>query len=358
MKHNRIIYTLLGAAILLLPIALSGQSIGHMDNLLLPEGCGSCHVGHGVSEEPMLTHSEEEFCYQCHGSEAKQSTMKSVGKLAEAANLADIEREFDKPYRHPVVEGFGHSPTEELPSYRSSGASHAECVDCHNPHQRVTGASDQRADVPGLSLSRQYLQQSVYEYQVCLKCHTDAAGFESPEVDMARAFATSVTSQHPVTKASIGERSVSLLSDAALMTQMKCSDCHTNDDPDGPRGPHGSNYPYMLSANYNTDGYATESAYNYAFCYSCHDRESILGNESFPLHSQHIEGDPVKGISGTSCYTCHSSHSSRLYGNLLRFNQEIVSRNSAGQLEYLSTGENSGACYLSCHDVNHQPGDY
>lgn len=358
MNSKRTLAMILGASLILLPAVLVAQSGGHMDNLLLPEGCGSCHVGHGLSAQPMLTHAEEEFCYQCHGGEAKQSSMKSAGKLSEAANLADIEREFNKPYRHPVAEGFGHSPTEELPNYRASGAGHAECADCHNPHQRNTGPADQGADVPGYSLSRQYVQTSVYEYQICLKCHTDAAGFSSPESDLARAFSTSVTSQHPVTRPSAGLQSVSLLGEAAAMTQMKCSDCHTNDDPNGPRGPHGSNYPYMLSANYNTDGFATESAYNYAFCYSCHDRQSILGNESFPLHREHIEGDVVEGIPGTSCYTCHSSHSSRRYGSLIRFNSSVVSRNSLGQLEYIATGEQSGACYLSCHGSDHQPGEY
>ncbi len=124
MKHYRVVIVLLGTALLFAP---SSDTLwgGHVDNALLPEGCGSCHVGHGMPDQPMLTHSEEDACYRCHGSEADQSAMKSTGRLAEAARLADIEQEFNKPYRHPVEEGFGHSPSEELPSVRARGARHA-----------------------------------------------------------------------------------------------------------------------------------------------------------------------------------------------------------------------------------------
>jgi hypothetical protein len=311
-----------------------------------------------MANEPMLLASEEESCFKCHGSDSERSAMKASGKLAEAAQLKDIESVFKKPYHHPVKEGSGHTPTEKLPDFTATSIQHAECVDCHNPHERSNIAANSPKNVSGYSLSRQYVTTSVYEYQICLKCHTDVTGLSRKEADIARVFETSVMSQHPVTKPFDGRRSVSLLSEQHTTTQMKCSDCHTNDDPDGPKGPHGSMYPYMLSANYVTDGYADESDFSYAFCYSCHDRRSILSNESFPLHREHIEGDLISGTRGTSCYTCHSAHSSRRYPNLLRFNTDVVSRNSLGMLEFLSKGENGGACYLSCHGYDHKPGEY
>ena len=90
-------------------------ALGHIGSPYLPEGCGSCHVGHGEPGEPLLNHSEEEACFQCHGSDEKRSRMVRIGKLSAGADLQDLEREFRKISRHPVREGIGHSPDERLP---------------------------------------------------------------------------------------------------------------------------------------------------------------------------------------------------------------------------------------------------
>lgn len=335
----------------------AGAVIGHVNSYLLPEGCGSCHVGHGIENQPMLAAAEEDFCYQCHGSSENRSFMISSGKLSPAANLQNIEREFKKSFRHPVEEGSGHSPTEILPSVSGSAVNHAECVDCHNPHQKIQMGAIQSYDVPGYSLTGQYLDKSMHEYEICLKCHSGFVGFDRSAKDLTGEFAFSARSQHPVTKASIGKNlpSLSLTED----NLMKCSDCHTNDNPDGPRGPHGSNHRYLLSGNYTQDVYSEESPYAYEFCYSCHDRSSVLSNESFPLHRQHIEGDPISGRSGTSCFTCHASHGSPANDHLIEFNlKAITADNIIGMVGYRSTGMGTGECYLTCHGYAHNPGRY
>ncbi len=332
---------------------------GHVNNPLLPEGCGSCHVGHGIKNEPMLVASEEQMCYLCHGSGDNASKMKSYGKLAPAASPKDIESEFEKLYRHPVEERLGHSPAEKLPAANKNAASHSECVDCHNPHQRIQAGGKAVYEVTGYSLSGQYLETALHEYEICFKCHYETEGGRSDARSVYREFSLSVASQHPVTKVISQRKSASLLASSIPGVQMKCSDCHTNDDPDGPRGPHGSNNRFMLSGNYDTDIYADESPFTYEFCYSCHDRNSILDNESFPLHREHIVGDLLSGIRGTSCFTCHASHSSQSNANLIEFNTEAVSRESrAGRISYIETGDASGECYLRCHGHEHSPGKY
>ena len=141
--------------------------------------------------------------------------------------------------------------------------------------------------------------------------------------------------------------------------RMLCSDCHRSDDSDGARGPHGSNYEFLLSGNYNRNVYVQESPFEFEFCYSCHDRNSILNNESFSKHRQHVEGDPVTGRRGTSCFTCHTSHGSLDNPNLIRFNPQAVSAEKSGQgVEYMQTGSGSGTCVLECHGYNHAPGRY
>lgn len=330
----------------------------HVNNSKLPEGCGSCHVGHGKTNEPMLSQSEEDFCYQCHGSDMNQSAMKSEGKLDKSVTLANIESEFKKQYHHPVTDGFGHKPDEVLPSATGTKVNHAECVDCHNPHQRITIGEKQTYEVKGYSLSGQYLDISTNEYEICFKCHIDKNAIESTPDNAYKEFSVSYLSQHPVTKPSSRNKSISLNKALGTGGLMKCSDCHTNDNPDGPKGPHGSNYRFLLSGNYNIDTDIDESPYAYQFCYSCHERSSILANESFPRHREHIIGNPIKGISGTSCYTCHASHSSKANNHLIKFNLEAVKRNSSGLIQYISTGNNSGECYLSCHGYDHNPAKY
>ena len=340
-------------------LALLSVSAGaHVDNTQLPEGCGSCHVGHGMSGQAMLEQAEEDFCYKCHGSDDQESSMKSSGRLAAWADPADIEREFKKQYRHPVEEGLGHSPVEKLPNPAKSSVSHAECVDCHNPHQRIHPGRKTTYQVSGYSMSGQYLQTSTNEYEICLKCHV-GSGTGTTKKDVQREFSYSTKSQHPVTKPATGLKSTSLTKALGAGATMKCSDCHTSDDPNGPRGPHGSNYPFLLSGNYSTDPFEDESPFTYEFCYSCHDRSSILGNDSFPLHREHIVGDPLRGIRGTSCFTCHAAHSSDTNAHLIDFNSAAVSSDKrTGRISYIQLGERSGECALTCHGYKHSPERY
>lgn len=344
--------------VVLVPTLVPTAVAPHIGSPYLTEGCGSCHVGHGLSNEPMMAKAEEEACYQCHGSADNRSAMISAGKLAPAAAPIDIEREFDKPYRHPVENTGEHKPDEKLPSFTKSQTGHAECVDCHNPHQHSLPGVDKVSRVAGYSLSGQYLEEVSREYEICLKCHSDAVGGQAGK-DIRAQFSPGARSMHPVTRPAMGSHQVSLTKARAIGVTMTCSDCHRSEDPRGPRGPHGSMYEFMLGGNYSTDGRGDESPLAYQFCYSCHDRNSILGNESFSLHREHIVGDPIRGVPGTSCYTCHASHSSETNPFLIRFNREIVSEVQPGnRIDYRSLGEKSGECYLTCHGQTHNPGRY
>lgn len=334
-----------------------GFAFGHVENVKLPEGCGSCHVGHGMANQPMLAQAEEKFCYQCHGTDGERAVMRTAGKISESAQPLDIQREFAKPFRHPVEEYSGQPQGKPVFGASTASTRRAECVDCHNPHERIQPGPKTAYQVGGFTLAGQYVEKSLAEYQICLKCHAEIAGLDGSDRALGRSFSVTAVSQHPVTKAASGARSPSLTSSASTIL-MKCSDCHTNDNLSGPRGPHGSNYRFMLSGNYDIDMYAQESPFAFQFCYSCHDRMSIMSDESFPFHREHILGDPAKGVRGTSCYSCHSSHSSSENQHLIRFNPEAVSRDRSGRLLYVQTGQGGGECYLACHGHEHSPGRY
>ena len=331
----------------------------HLDSPHLTDKCGSCHVGHGESGQPMLAAAEEQFCYQCHGADEERSRMVASGKLLPGARLVDMRLEFDKISGHPVDNTGVHSPTEMLPSHKSSVPNHAECVDCHNPHERSAGDKIMNFEVSGYSLSGRHLDRSTYEYEICLKCHADHLTGKSGSRGIMQAFATSVWSQHPVTSPSEGRRLPSLRESLPPGSRMRCSDCHRSDDPSAPRGPHGSNHEFLLSGYYDRSTEAVESSHAFEFCYSCHDRQSLLADESFPYHRQHIEGDPFTGRKGTSCYTCHASHGSPRYPHLIEFNPVVVLPTFDGRpVEYQEFGVGGGTCVLRCHGDNHDPGSY
>jgi predicted CXXCH cytochrome family protein len=358
MRHGGHLWTFV--LMLVLAGVLAGTPArGHVDSPMLTDECGSCHVGHGQSGEPMLAKSEEDFCFQCHGSEDERARMVHEGRLQPSSRLKDIRQDFEKMFSHPVSISGVHTPDENMSSIKSSNTDHAECVDCHNPHQKINGMERLNYQVSGYSLSGQFLEESVYEYEICLKCHFEQLGGKRGGESLRRAFALNVRSQHPVTVTSANKSLPSLRSKAWSGDRMLCSDCHRSDDPDGPRGPHGSIHEFLLSGNYNRDVYVQESPYEYEFCYSCHDRSSILSNESFTQHRDHIEGDPLTGRSGTSCFTCHASHGSPDNPWLIRFNPQAVAKEKSGLgIEYIKTGSGTGTCVLECHGHNHSQGGF
>ena len=102
-----------------------------------------------------------------------------------------------------------------------------------------------------------------------------------------------------------------------------------------------------------------ESPSNYALCYNCHDRDSILNDESFPEHDKHIRGED------TPCNVCHDPHGiSATQGNsvnnshLINFDGSVVSPNGQGLLRFEDRGERAGSCDLSCHGEDHDDFSY
>ncbi|MEW6743707.1 MAG: cytochrome c3 family protein [Planctomycetota bacterium] len=135
---------------------------------------------------------------------------------------------------------------------------------------------------------------------------------------------------------------------------VTCWSCHAGTT----KGPHGSDNPWILKLAYKTADNTSESAQAYALCYSCHSRDSILGNASFKEHSKHIVGEKAP------CSTCHDAHGSRIHsGNLsgthlINFRTDIVHANSSNDLYFRDDGGFKGACSLTCHGKGHTNKSY
>jgi hypothetical protein len=328
----------------------------HAVSSTMPKSCRACHRG-----MRMAIVGEEAVCQTCHGSAAERSLMQTRGYLAggQTSDLSDIVAVLSKPYNHPVLKVANvHRQGESLPEDQINAARHAECVDCHDPH-RVT-KDNPFAGIPGHRVVNAIMEIQ-YEYELCYKCHAESTNLPGDSTNKHAEFKTTNPSFHPVEGEGAKAFVISLKDPYKARAEspgdisvLTCGSCHGNDDPNGPKGPHGSNYEGLLVENYvMADGYS-ESEFVYALCYKCHERVSILGNESFSEHARHIVGQTSAG-GGTSCYTCHDAHGSTKYTSLIRFNEDIVEPALDGRLEYKQTigVALSGTCTLICHGIEH-----
>lgn len=346
--------------LLVLLLAVNGNSAtivpSHLNRNYLPYGCGSCHVGMEFKYGGGANR-----CLLCHG----QLTQASAGWMKDRQPVADISKDFGKNYRHPVFDKPGiHDAREILPEINPTAPRHSDCVDCHSPHQLAPG-------VPfnGIKSKKtgNFEAQITKEYELCYRCHSDSANLPLKSTNKRIEFSTTNPSFHPVEGEGKNLAVISLIrpyqekkSSPSDVSVIACGDCHGSDDPNAPRGPHGSKYQGLLVDNYATGDNLAESSFTYALCYRCHKRSSILANESFPAHSRHVTGERSFKGGGTSCHTCHSSHGSVDNRYLIKFNRDYVSESSSGKLKFVEKGTYSfhGECWLSCHGVDHNPKSY
>jgi predicted CXXCH cytochrome family protein len=330
-------------------LSSSYNESAHGDNSKLLKGCASCHKGHGVYNTPMLPEKKEVFCFRCHGNSTNIEETKSSGDLSSEVQLADIQKEFEKPYHHPIENIGIHEHNEILPEKDPTIPRHSECRDCH--HQHYVSKDKKHAGIKGANQQGEVIDTIQSEYELCFKCHSYSANLPSDQTNKAELFDTTNPSFHPVIAPGKNSAVPSLLYPLTSSSTIKCTDCHNNNDTIGPKGPHGSLNKYILAKNFNSNDGA-ESFFQYELCYSCHVRTSILGNESFQLHGQHIS------IVGASCRTCHNPHGSLLYTHLIDFDSPFINPSSSGLLEYRDMGLRAGECFLSCHGKDHNPATY
>ncbi len=314
--------------------------------------CHNCHSSHtNLSKYWLLKYpAEEDNCYVCHNGNVAQK---------------NIEIEMLKTSSHPVRDFNNvHTPNED-PRLMER---HVECSDCHEPHQvsRIDGSSFQSdgsiKGVGGIDQNGNVLNSIRFEYELCYKCHQSALPSTQyvPRVDFQSdirlEFSETNPSYHPVVARGMNSDVPSLTAPYSVDSIIRCTDCHNNDNAgfsDSPGGPHGSIYAPILKRQLIFNDGNPESQTWYALCYQCHDRNSILNDESGFPHANHVLN--VKA----SCTTCHDPHGSFNNSHLINFNNKYVLPGLiTGRIEFIDNGTFSGECYLKCHNENHEPGSY
>jgi predicted CXXCH cytochrome family protein len=319
--------------------------------------CKNCHVPHNAEGGPRLLNNvaEEEVCADCHNGNVATDDLISLLKESSA---------------HQVTDTTGiHDPAE--PAVIRDR--HVECGDCHDPHATQSNRSpgDVPVNVRGVSIGGGEVSSANFIYEICLRCHGDSPNQppsrtprQHDQANIRLKIQPANPSFHPV--ASMGQNSnvPSLITPLNEQSMISCIDCHNSSTArsaggSGPEGPHGSAFEPILVRNYETIDNTPESASNYALCYGCHSRDSILNDESFLLHGKHVRDEE------TPCNVCHDPHgisntqgNSTNNSNLINFDTSIVFPNTVGQLGFTDLGDRQGSCNLLCHNKDHENLDY
>jgi len=325
--------------------------------------CRSCHRPHTASgrERLLISDREEENCLGCHDGQAAQF---------------DIRSELDKFSAHdPRLYTGVHDPAETLGGMRE----HVECSDCHNSHAAAAPIDQDDVllgatlrGVWGITSGGGRIEEAQFEYEICYRCHADAPVSvadritrQADQPNLRLKFSPNARSFHPLVIAASSADTVSLDPSIPVGSLIRCTDCHNNDSGpraggSGPDGPHGSTYDFLLERNYTVRDDTPESEYDYALCYKCHRRASILSNESFPEHARHLQ------LADAPCSACHDPHGvsavtggSSDHTHLINFDTTIVRPlSSVAPVAFRDLGRFAGSCTHRCHGRDHDNQTY
>lgn len=317
-------------------VSADGNQPSHLDKTRNPAGCSGCHKGHGKKGTAMLRLSKDDTCFTCHGLPGGKSGTRT-----------DVYSVFKKRSNHPVAGTSAyHSAEELLPEQDLTAPRHVACQDCHNAH--ALDADNSWKKVKGYSRVKGHKKEADEEYELCYKCHSDSANLPKGSANKREEFAIGNASFHPIEAAGRNRTVPSLNSKYNISSKISCTDCHGNNESFGARGPHGSDYEHILNREYATQEGA-ESLQAYSLCYSCHDRRSILANESFQKHKEHIVYYHLP------CAACHTPHGSQLNPHLISFGDRFVY--TVPMASYAMSQNGRPLCFLKCHiggkDVMH-----
>lgn len=254
--------------------------------------CEACHQPHAADYPNLLVAEGKKLCFGCHKEMADQ--MKTV-----------------RVTHKPVVEG--------------------ECSRCHDPHasnfvkqtkmppaELCTSCHEHDA-IKKVATDSKFKHSVVTADQACLNCHTSHGGSIAKLMkDEPLKLCMSCHSKEiKVDKAHVVPALTDLNDPKRIkhgpLEQGNCSGCHNV---------HGSEVSRLLTKEYPAAFYQPFELEKYALCFSCHDKQLVLQEQTKGLtgfrdgqrnlHYVHVN----IADRGRSCRACHETHSSKLPLNM------------------------------------------
>ncbi|MFZ1730790.1 MAG: cytochrome c3 family protein [Bacteroidota bacterium] len=297
--------------------------------------CRSCHKSHSAGGSMyILKGSEQLSCYDgsgtgCHGQNAPVARR--------------IETELSKTWNHPTNSTNGlHKDLSGGESATDLGSSnrHAECPDCHNPHQaepnvakasrgalRISGTLkgvwgvEPTWPTPLTSMTNNDVTFStpttftrvanpIDEYQVCLKCHSGYVTLPAGKRDIAKEINPNYASFHGIVPGGTTNTYVTTTTTNAPWGANKrvwCSDCHGSESTSSPAGSHGSTLNNSGPGTSNTDKMLVATIQSSAasmtpLCLVCHKSTSYFTNDTGSNFQDHSKNDHHVA---EGCFACH-----------------------------------------------------
>ncbi len=375
----------------------------HSGNAATTDTCAACHRTHDgqASDIVKTTAPQQTLCMSCHDGTGANSNVQAEFSGATANNATT-----GLYYQHPTMDAssLNHTSgqTDEFAGVRNR---HAECTDCHNPHQlnltlaaapSPTGwsASGDQLGTAGVTnaATPAWINPLSQEYQLCLKCHSrytvlkDDSGITDPRYksfDKA-AELDGTGSFHPITQQGKNQTAVlqanlqnGRLWHFSTTDTVRCVNCHGNkllvnysatmalNSPakDARLAPHGSTNRSILIANYNDVVGTQMSSWNennFALCFLCHDPgvfDRTSNNTNFNRHQLHA--GELRFVCAECHYRVHSTTSAYYSQNvgfdrLINFAPDVTGSGGAQPLWSLT----NRTCTLTCHGENHSGFSY
>jgi predicted CXXCH cytochrome family protein len=355
------VYRLRAAANAITPMA--NTTSPHTNYTFGDPNCATCHASHtALSPALVKTSVQAQVCYTCHTSGGDASTDIQGAFIAAPLN----NEATDSYYSHPVGDASASLHVlDENNEFQGTLNRHAVCADCHNPHdatstrpaESTTGwtapgnisgadtvavANGATATAPTYTLLKP--GRTVYEYQLCIKCHSSFTTLPTRSttrpswwaLDKGIEFNPANASTHPVEargKNQTAQMAGSLAGTSpfkawnyAIDSTIRCASCHGDSSTvnqtasgtpktpaaDGSNATHASPNRGLLIAPYRDRtlkpaGQAYNAA-DFALCYLCHAEDPFINpnlqlgatNTSFTLHEYHLKEIGSRSGRGTN----------------------------------------------------------
>lgn len=286
-------------------------------------------LGEAAPTDPL----EEAICYQCHsvsdnpnsGANLDYYGVQPMGD----ASLA-VAPTLDYAYAHPVNSVNGVHSSKETGADLGDGNRHAECADCHSVHAADQGTHDGSSSLVSNALKGAWgvtpsawpaapvptdnvnlyaapagytkLTSAVYEWQICLKCHSGYTTLPSGSPDLGQEINPNYPSQHGIAAAGTNAYcNTSTMNEPWASSHVTyCSDCHRSNNAADPQGAHGSNLEHMLVATVTSN-----STVGTPLCYVCHPSSVYWsGSAAASRFVSHPASRPAHRAA-EGCFACH-----------------------------------------------------